>query len=221
MAASELARGRQAYGENAWSQAFKSLMRCDQEQTLSAQDLGLLARAAYMLGRDEEYTHSLERAFHAYVDAGDVASAARCTWWIGHGYLFRGEPAPARGWFARGQRLLERTGDCVARGYLSIPVVFDHSSRRDYIAAHAVAVDIAEIAERFSDPDLGSLALMEQASALLRQGRRDEGLRLVDETMIAVSAGELSPMVAGIVYCNTIAFCRDQIGRASCRERVL
>ena len=218
MAASELARGRQAYAENAWSQAFKSLMRCDQEQTLSAQDLELLARAAYMLGRDEEYTHSLERAFHAYLDAGDVASAARCTWWIGHGHLFRGEPAPARGWFARGQRLLERTGDCVARGYLSIPVVFDHSSRRDYIAAHAVAVEIAEIAERFSDPDLGSIALMEQASALLRQGRRDEGLRLVDETMIAVSAGELSPMVAGIVYCNTIAFCRDLFELRAARE---
>ena len=218
MAASELAQGRQAYAENTWSQAFKSLMRCDQEQTLAARDLELLARAAYMLGRDEDYTHSLERAFHAYLDAGDVASAARCTWWIGHGYLFRGEPAPARGWFARGQRLLERTGDCVARGYLSIPVVFDHSSRRDYIAAQAVAVEIAEIAERFSDPDLVSLALMEQASALLRQGRRDEGLRLVDETMIAVSAGELSPLVAGIVYCNTIAFCRDLFELRAARE---
>jgi hypothetical protein len=62
MAASELARGRQAYAENAWNQAFKSLMRCDQEQTLSAQDLELLARAAYMLGRDEEYTHTLSSA---------------------------------------------------------------------------------------------------------------------------------------------------------------
>jgi len=53
------------------------------------------------------------------------------------------------------------------------------------------------------------MALMEQASALLRQGRSDEGLRLVDETMVAVSADELSPIVAGIIYCNTIAFCRD------------
>lgn len=59
---------------------------------------------------------------------------------------------------------------------------------------------------------------MEQASALLRQGRRDDGLRLVDETMIAVSAGELSPMVAGIVYCNTIAFCRDLFEWRAARE---
>ena len=33
-------------------------------------------------------------------------------------------------------------------------------------------------------------------------------MRLIDETMVAVSSGELSPIVAGIVYCNTIAFCR-------------
>jgi DNA-binding NarL/FixJ family response regulator len=209
VAASELWRGRQTYAECAWSQAYELLSRGDQEQSLSAPDLELLARAAYMLGRDEEYAYSLEHAFHAYLDAGDVASAARCTWWIGHGHLFRGEPAPARGWFARGQRLLERTGDCVARGYLAIPLVFEHSSRRDYADAHAVAEEIVEIAERFGDPDLLTLAMMEQASALLRQGRRDEGLRLVDETMVAVSAGELSPIVAGIVYCNTIAFCRD------------
>ena len=204
VAASELSRGRRAYEESAWIQAYQLLLRGDQEQPLAAQDLELLARAAYMLGRDEDYTRSLERAFRAYLDAGDVASAARCTWWIGHGHLFRGERAPARGWFARGRRLLERTGDCVARGYLAIPAMFEHSSRGDYAAAHAAAIEVAEIAERFGDPDLLTMALMEQASALLRQGRGDEGLRLVDETMVAVSAGELSPIVAGIVYCNTI-----------------
>ena len=50
---------------------------------------------------------------------------------------------------------------------------------------------------------------MGQGHALVRQGRTDEGFRLVDETMVAVTTGELSPIVAGIVYCNTIAFCQD------------
>jgi hypothetical protein len=41
---------------------------------------------------------------------------------------------------------------------------------------------------------------MEQGHALVRQGHTEDGLRLVDETMVAVTAGELSPIVAGIVY---------------------
>jgi DNA-binding CsgD family transcriptional regulator len=63
-----------------------------------------------------------------------------------------------------------------------------------------------------------AIALMEQGHALVRQGRTEEGLRLVDETMVAVTAGELSPVVAGIVCCNTIAFCRDLYELRRARE---
>ena len=61
-------------------------------------DLELLARSTYMLGRDDEYVGALERAHSAYLDADDVVRAVRCTFWIGHNWLFRGEPrAPAGG----------------------------------------------------------------------------------------------------------------------------
>jgi hypothetical protein len=59
---------------------------------------------------------------------------------------------------------------------------------------------------------------MEQGHALVRQGRVAEGLRLVDETMVSVTTGELSPIVAGVVYCNTIAFCRDVYELRRARE---
>ena len=90
--------------------------------------------------------------------------------------------------------------------------------RGDFAAAYATAAEIAEIGERFGDSDLVAIALMEQGHALVRQGRTEEGLRLVDETMVAVTAGELSPVVAGIVYCNTIAFCRDVYELRRARE---
>jgi DNA-binding CsgD family transcriptional regulator len=172
-----------------------------------------------MLGRDEEYRRALELAHHAHTTAGDVRRAARCAWWIGHNHLFLGESAPATGWFARGQRLLERENEeCVERGYLLIPTLLQHTRMGNFAAARSTAGEIVELAERFADPDLHAIGLMEKGHALIRQGKKAEGLRLVDETMVAVTTGELSPIVAGIVYCNTIAFCRDAYELSRARE---
>jgi DNA-binding CsgD family transcriptional regulator/tetratricopeptide (TPR) repeat protein len=205
-----LEQGRGAYARADWLNAFEALGRANREQPLGPNDLELLARSAYMLGLDDEYRAALEEAYHAYHDAGDASRAARSAWWIGHNLMFLGQDAPARGWFARGQRLLERGGgDSVERGYLLIPALLEHSGKGDFVAAYATGVEIVEIGERFGDPDLVAIALMEEGQALVRQGRVEDGLRLVDETMVAVTSGELSPVVAGIVYCNTIAFCRD------------
>ena len=215
----ELERGRESYARRAWREAYESLRRADQASPLHAEDLELLARSAYMLGRDEDYRSGLERAHHAWLDNGDAPRAARCAWWVGHNLLFCGESAPAQGWFARGQRLLERENrDCVERGYLLIPTLLQHLFGGDHEAAFDTAVDIAAVGERFGDRDLVSIALMEQGHALVRQGRTAAGLQLVDETMVAVTAGELSPIVAGIVYCNTIAFCRDVYELRRARE---
>jgi DNA-binding NarL/FixJ family response regulator len=40
----------------------------------------------------------------------------------------------------------------------------------------------------------------------------------VDEVMVAATAGELSPIVTGIVYCNTIAFCQGAYELRHARE---
>jgi DNA-binding CsgD family transcriptional regulator len=214
-----LEQGRGAYARGDWRNAFDALAPANRDQPLPPDDLELLARSAYMLGLDDEYRGALEQAFHAYRGAADALRAARCAWWIGHNLLFLGQSAPARGWFARGQRLLEREDrESVERGYLLIPTLLERSAQGDFAAACATAAEIAEIGERFRDQDLVAIALMEQGHALVRQGKTEEGLRLVDETMVAVTAGELSPVVAGIVYCNTIAFCRDVYELRRARE---
>jgi hypothetical protein len=176
------------------------------ERWRTPQDLELLARSAYMLGRDDDYVDALERAYRAYLDAGDATRAVRCAFWIGHNMLFRGETARATGWFARAQRLFERDQrECVERGYLLIPVWLGQMASGDYEAGCATAVEAAAIGERFGDADLAWLARDEQGRALVRQGRVDEGLRLVDEVMVAATAGELSPLVAGIVRTRRCA----------------
>jgi DNA-binding NarL/FixJ family response regulator len=218
-AVDELERGRTSHARRAWADAYESLSRADRTSPLSPEDLELLARSAYMLGRDDEYRGGLERAHHAYLTVGDARRAARCAWWIGHNLLFHGEAAPAMGWFARGQRLLEREKhDCVERGYLLIPTLLQHVFSGDPYAAYDTAAEVAAFGERFGDQDLVALGLMEQGHALVRQGRTEEGLRLVDETMVAAMTGELSAIVAGIVYCNTIAFCREVYELRRARE---
>lgn len=209
MIANVLERGRVSYAKRAWLDAYESLSLADEVDPLDAEDLELLARSAYMLARDDDYVRGLERAHHAHLDAGEVPRAARCTWWIGHNLLMRGDTARATGWFGRGDRLLDREGrDCVERGYLLLPVLIQADASGDARTAYATATEAAAIGERYRDPDLVTIARMGQGHALVQQGRTEEGFRLVDETMVAVTTGELSPIVAGIVYCNTIAFCQ-------------
>jgi DNA-binding CsgD family transcriptional regulator len=202
-----VSRGRGAFARRAWPDAFKSLSQADQAAPLGAEELELLATSAYMLGRDEDYVRALERAHHAYLDTGRIPRAVYCACWIGHNMMLRGEAGPATGWFSRGQRLLERDGqDCAERGYLRIPDLVAHAIAGEHEAGYETATEVAEIGARFGDQDLIAIGVHEQGHALVRQGQFEEGLRLLDEVMVTVTTGELSPIVAGIVYCNTIGF---------------
>ena len=208
--AAELGRVRELYAEGAWRDAYEALSNLDRSTPLGPGDLELLARAAYMLGHDDRYVGCLERAHRAHRDAGDPQAAIRCAFWIGHNLLFRGDQALASGWFGRAQRLLDAAGqDCVERGYLLIPLWLKQMASGDHAGGYLLAVEAAEIAERFGDADLMWLARDEQGRALINQGRVEEALQLVDEVLVAAMAGELSPLVTGIVYCNTIGFCQD------------
>ncbi len=44
---------------------------------------------------------------------------------------------------------------------------------------------------------------------LLRQRRTAEGLAALDEVMVAITCGEVGPMVAGVVYCSVIGACHE------------
>jgi DNA-binding NarL/FixJ family response regulator len=215
----ELERGRESYAGRAWRQAYDSLTHADRRSPLEADDLRLLATAAYMLGRDDDYLDALERAHHRHLDAAEVLRAVRCAFWIGLNRMVRGEMSLATGWFARAERLLEREErDCVERGYLLIPVMLQAVRAADWEAARTVAAAAAALAERFGDADLLALAGHEHGHILIRQGRLEDGLRLFDEAMVAATAGELSPIVTGLVYCSVIAHCRDLYELRRARE---
>ncbi len=206
----ELKLGRRACARQAWREAHERLSAADRETPLEAEDLELLATSAYMVGEYGDYLAGLERAHRAHLAADRPLRAARCAFWEGLQLMTQGETGPATGWFGRAQRLVERDGsDCVERGYLALPAVLGHAAAGAWESASAAAAEAAEIAERFGDQDLLYLALHEQGHALVRQGRVKEGLGLLDEAMVAVTAEELSPIVTGLLYCSVIGYCRE------------
>jgi len=205
----EIEQGREFYAHRAWSDAHAALSGAEREAALPADDLELLATAAYMIGREDEYFSALGRAHQAHLNAGEALRAARCALWLGMNLAQRGEMGHASGWLGRARRLVEREGrECVEHGYLLMPLMFQHEAMGDLSAAIATAAEAAGIAERFGDADLLALAVHSQGHLLVCAGQVREGLALLDESMVAVTTGELSPIVSGIVYCGVIIGCQ-------------
>jgi DNA-binding CsgD family transcriptional regulator len=208
VATAEVERGREAYARRAWKEAHEALLRADADEPLGAEDLELLAVAAYLLARDDECAAVSERAHHAFLEQGDTRRAIRSAFWLGMVLVFKGEVAPGSGWLTRAQRLLDKEGeDCAERGYLLIPLVFRHEQEGEWEAAAEVARQAAEIGERFDDADLFAMATRERGHILATHGRLAEGLTLLDEAMVAATSRAESPIVVGIVYCGVILAC--------------
>jgi DNA-binding CsgD family transcriptional regulator len=205
-----LDRGRTAYTKRAWRDAFEFLSRADETAPVGADDLFRLATSAYMVGRMDDFLALIERTHNAYLEEGEVLTATRCAFYLGVNLAIRGEPARASGWFGRGQRLLERHGEeCAEQGYLLLPAAMQQLFTGGYAEATATAAAAVECGERFGDRDLLALALHIQGQALIKQARIAEGLRMLDEAMLAVTADETSPIITGVVYCGVIAGCEE------------
>jgi DNA-binding CsgD family transcriptional regulator len=79
----------------------------------------------------------------------------------------------------------------------------------DVTSALSLFEQADKVGSHFADIDVTSLARHAQARVLLRMNRKAEGFALLDEVMLAVTGGEVVPMIAGVIYCSVISACYD------------
>jgi DNA-binding CsgD family transcriptional regulator/tetratricopeptide (TPR) repeat protein len=202
-----LALARASFDQRSWGEAYQQFAAAGTATQLDLDDLEKLALAAYLTGRDEESTLAWTRAHHEALRHGHPQRAARNAFLIGSDLMFRGETAPALGWFARAGRVLEGCGDCAERAWLHTWTALARMWDGDPTGAQSALAEGAVAGQRFHDPDLVAISRLGQGMCLIFQGQGRAGLALLDEVMVGITSGEVSPMYAGIAYCTTIAGC--------------
>jgi ATP/maltotriose-dependent transcriptional regulator MalT len=199
--------GREAFARRSWRQAFELLQQAGPQEI---DDLERLAVAAYLVGHDDDSVRAWEQAHLACLTEGDLDRAARETFWLALTLALRGETARSDGWRARGERLIEEAGpSCTARGYLRLAEFLDALTGGDAAGAHQCATDMVDVARECGDRDLLALGLLATGQSMLAGGEITRGIKLLDEAMVSVTTGEVSPIPAGIIYCAVIEACVD------------
>ena len=212
-----VAEGRACYDRGAWQEAFEAFRVADAGAPLDPDDLERLGFSAYLLGREPDFERYFDRLHRAQVEQGRRQGAARTAFWLGLTLRFRGELAQSNAWIARGQRLVEGI-DCAEQGYLLLPDAEAMLDDGKAAAARARASAATAIGERFGDMDLIAAARHVEGRALIQVGQIVAGLALLDETMLHVIGGELSPITTGLMYCSILGVCTNVFSLGRARE---
>jgi DNA-binding NarL/FixJ family response regulator len=209
---------RAASDDRRWGDAWR-LWSTVAPESLDVDDLDRAATAAYLTGHDEEGFARWVRAHRLCLANESVHRAALFGGKLAQGFGFKGDWGRCRGWVDRCGRLLEEANiDCLEQGYLQWGLgmlrIFEAG---DLAGAHAHFVHAGKIGARFAHRELITVARVYEGRMLIYLGDIAEGLALLDEAMVAIEAGELSPLATGDAYCSVIDACAELFDLGRCR----
>jgi ATP/maltotriose-dependent transcriptional regulator MalT len=200
----ELQEGTRALEAADWEgarDAFQAVLQTEESAT-ALDGFGL---ALWFLGHVQDGIDTRERAFGAYVAEGDCSEAARIAVWVSHQYLISGRASAARGWLARAERAVEGRPDCAGHGWVAVERARHGASIEEQIQYAGRAM---EIGQKTGADDLEVFALSLLGRAEVSAGRREAGMRLLEEAMSAATAGRVRNVhTLAEAYCNLVMAC--------------
>jgi ATP/maltotriose-dependent transcriptional regulator MalT len=176
-------------------------------EILEQDDIERLAVAAQLVGERSESERAWERAHRLAASRGDSDRAARAAFWLGFDLLLRGEGVRANGWLARAERSAADAPTGAGAGLLLLVPFLGAVNGGDVDVALELATQMLASGRETCDDDLLAFGLLCHGEALIAHGRVRDGMRRLDEAMVSITAGEVSPFATGVIYCAVIDAC--------------
>ena len=202
--ATAVGRANESASRGEWKEACELLTSADAEGLLGPGDLPLLAEIAYAAGHLDVTIEVWERAYAAFIQAGDNAAAAGSAVRLAMHLLFdTALMAPVRGWLGRAERLLDGEGGTPAHAWFAVVRAYERILTGDTEGARQWARRAVDVG---SDCDAAACAIgrVAEARLLILDGDVVEGLALLDEAGVATVSGELDPLSTGVVFCELV-----------------
>jgi len=208
MSETNISSGMRAWERGEWATAYEQLLPLLEAENGEPEQLEALAESAWWCGSLDDTIAAQERAFKVHSAAGRTIDAAGLAIDLAEHHAWRLQPSAARGWIARASRLLEDQPPTAALGNLRrLEAVLVADSENGLQKALALATQVEEIGRDIGDRDVEVLGLHDRGRFSIAAGDVSHGMALMEESMVSVLTGEVSPRVTGRIYCNMIDVC--------------
>jgi DNA-binding CsgD family transcriptional regulator len=197
--------GWQHFGRADWAAARDAFAAALDADPGDPEALDGLGQSLWWLGERDAGIDRRREAYAAYQRLGDARSAGGLATYLAGEHRIDGQDAEASGWLSRARRLLADAGMVPERGWLAIE---EAKRAADPAEAERHARAALDVAHALADPDVECMALAQVGRAVVRQGRVEEGVALLDEAMTVALGGETTdPLACGDACCTTLMVC--------------
>jgi DNA-binding CsgD family transcriptional regulator len=202
---SPLERGEAALGSGDWEAARRAFTDAITADPTPAARFGL-ANALWWLGRVGEAIDEMEAAYAGFIRTGDVAAAVNVAVFLSLTYNANlGNRVASAGWASRAARL---AADLDAPPLSAWVELARAATTDDPVTNEALSREALAVARTAGDRDLELCSLSTLGSALVDQGRADEGTALLDEAMAGSIGGEVTdPSTVVFTSCVLMQSC--------------